>query len=748
MRRTFSASEILAKAILLIAFLTSGTILFSQDDSENVITLDSFSVEASSLTSYRAADSISATGINAPILDVPISISVLTEGRIVDNNAFELHQIMDTVPTVRTAIRNESSFSLRGFSALSLYRNGHYRRQLFPTWNIDRVEVIKGPSAIFHGQARPGGVINYITKRPSFVKSTSIRTSFGAGDIANTQYRGEITTTGPINDKVAYRVGAGYWKGGDWHLDWRNREYYVGGSLKIEPNDKWSILFDFEHIDRDRSDGETLVQPFNITEDGFRTHMPDFYFGGRDRRYIHNIGGRESFRDYTSWTAETEILFEIAEGLVLRQNINYSVDDFEVLRTFVTPERDNLPVAQLHVGNFANWRDNYSYDTALVWDHVGDLFSNTMQIGFDFQTVWNETPGFGRRNGRRGPVFRYNMATGEFPDFPDKAPEYPLAVASYVDSFEGNTRHGQWNETRRREEKDNGFYVVNMTDFMDDKLRVLWGARYVETSRGQWWDSQPAEERDDVFFENTGWVPQVGFNLDISEGVTFYSVYSESVERNTREDADGVTAEPIESSGYDIGFKFDLPEKGIAGTVNYWLLNRGNQTERDTAREELEGRAPFFFFGLEQETAGFEVDLSYMPMENWQMNFTYSYFTKFETVASLQNPQIIGQDMTGIFPWQMAYWTRYNFSDDVAKGLSIGGGFKWFDDREDRRWLNGISEEGRSTTDIFIKYRLPSSNDDLVQTIGLNINNLFDEYDVTSNAQAPRIIYFNYTADF
>ncbi len=748
--RYFTVGNIITNciAICLAALLLLDTAKINAQDDDDVLNLDAFVVQSDLLTTYRAPDTISATGINVPILDVPLTISVLTEGRIVDNNAFEMHQILDTIPTVQTSIRNESSFNLRGFSALTLYRNGHYRRQLFPTWNVDRVEVIKGPSAIYHGQARPGGVINYITRRPSSVRSTSIRTSMGTGADANSQWRAEITHTGALNDFISYRVGAGHWEGGDWHLDWRNRENYVGGSFEIKPSDRLTILLDFEHIDRNRSDGETLTQSFD-TVNGLRTHLPDSFFGGPSRRYEFNVGGSESFRDYRSWTAEAEISYQILDWLLFRQTINYSVDDFEVLRTFITPVRpnNNSNIASLHVGHFANWRDNFSYDTALIAQYKGDIFSNTFQVGLDIQSVHNTTPGFGRRNGRRGPVFRYNMATGEFPDFPNKEAEYPLAVQTYVNEIEGLTRHGQWNDLRRRVEKDNGFYFLNMTDLMDERLRVIWGMRYVETSREQHFDSQPPEERGEINFENDGWVPQIGFNFDLTEGLTFYSVYSESVERNNREDALGVTGEPIESFGYDVGFKFELQDTGLAGTVNYWLLNRGNQTERDFDREAREMLSPFFFFGLEQETSGFEIDLSYMPMPNWQMTFGYSYFLKHETVASTQNPQNIGQEFA-VVPQQFSFWNRYNFTDSVVEGLSIGGGVKWLDDREDPRWVNGVSNPSLLTVDIFAKYQIPGTGEKYRHTVGININNLFDNYEVFSTAQAPRIFFVNYSLDF
>ena len=740
------------RIILAIAMATSAgfsAIGQSSTNESSIFDLSAFVVETNSLNTYRALDTISATGINSPILDTPITINVLTEGRLLDNAVSELHEIVDTIPSVQTAIRNESSFNIRGFSALAIFRNGHYRRQLFPTWNIDRVEIIKGPSAIFHGQARPGGVINYITRRPSNVKATSIRTRVGGGDIAHSQYRAELTTTGPISDTLSYRVGAGYWEGGDWHTDWRNRETYIGGSLLYQPNDKLSISIDLEHINRERSDGETLVQPFMVDTNGFRDHMPDSFYGGPERRYTQNIGGSESWRDYTSNTAETEILYRPTDWLVLKQNINYSEDNFDVLRTFVTPvsRSGTSSIANVHVGNFANWRDNYSYDTAAVMTMRNEYFSNTFQTGIDIQQILNTTPGYGRINGRLGPVFKYDMATGEFPDFPNKAAEYPLSVQTYVNEFEGSTRHGQWNDQRRRIEKQDGFYFINMTDLFNERLKALWGMRYTETSCQEYWDSQPADEWDDRYASNDAWMPQVGLNYTITEGITAFAVYSEAMELNNRQDADGNSGEPVESHGYDIGLKFNLPNTGLYGTINYYLLNRGNQVERDFDREDQEGRGPFYIFGLEQESSGIEIDLSYQPIENWQVSLTFSSMFKHEIVASLNNPETVGEEFA-VIEDQWSIWTRYEFVDGALKGLVIGGGVKWEGDRKDRLWTDGVQYGSWTKVDLFAKYVIPTGDSKYTHTIGLNINNLLDEYEVFRNDQMPRMFFVNYTLDF
>ena len=68
------------------------------------------------------------------------------------------------MPGIITNPNYESYINIRGFSGLQSYRNGQYRRQLYSTWGMDRIEVIKGSSSIFFGLVRPGGVVNYITQ--------------------------------------------------------------------------------------------------------------------------------------------------------------------------------------------------------------------------------------------------------------------------------------------------------------------------------------------------------------------------------------------------------------------------------------------------------------------------------------------------------------------------------------------------------------------------------------------------------
>jgi outer membrane receptor protein involved in Fe transport len=151
--------------------------------SDEVIKLSEFNVSSAKASGYRAQNAITATGFGANILDVPVTINVLTGEFAQDVGGSLQSEVLRYVPGVVTNPNYESYINIRGFSGLQSYRNGQYRRQLYSTWGMDRIEVIKGSSSIFFGLVRPGGVVNYITRKPEFnAESGEVRVTYGSWD--------------------------------------------------------------------------------------------------------------------------------------------------------------------------------------------------------------------------------------------------------------------------------------------------------------------------------------------------------------------------------------------------------------------------------------------------------------------------------------------------------------------------------------------------------------------------------------
>ena len=109
--------------------------------------------------------------------------------------------------------------------------------------NIDRIEIIKGPSAVFNGNVLPGGVITVIKNEPEFTPSTTLNAQYGTFD----SFKTELRTTGPIIPNVlAFNVFASYKDNHDADQYTFDREKFISGGLKWVPCPKFVSILDFE----------------------------------------------------------------------------------------------------------------------------------------------------------------------------------------------------------------------------------------------------------------------------------------------------------------------------------------------------------------------------------------------------------------------------------------------------------------------------------------------------------------------
>src|SRR5688572_12883266 len=103
---------------------------------------------------------------------------------------------------------------------------------------MDRIEVIKGSSSIFFGLVRPGGVVNYITRKPVFEsRGGDARVSYGSWDFKKAELKYNYG-----GKKVAARIGAGAIDAEGWRNYDFKKEHYLAGSLtwKIFPTGQLS----------------------------------------------------------------------------------------------------------------------------------------------------------------------------------------------------------------------------------------------------------------------------------------------------------------------------------------------------------------------------------------------------------------------------------------------------------------------------------------------------------------------------
>ena len=161
---------------------------------------------------FKTESTNSGTRTDAPLRDIPQFINTVPQELIRSQGATSLVEALRNVPGISYAAAEGGTqanqvFYLRGFPAggdlfLDGVRDlGEYNRDLF---NIESVEVLKGPSALMYGRGSTGGLINQVTKAPGLLGHKEL--SLTVGSFNQKRLVGDINVK--TGDDQAFRLVA------------------------------------------------------------------------------------------------------------------------------------------------------------------------------------------------------------------------------------------------------------------------------------------------------------------------------------------------------------------------------------------------------------------------------------------------------------------------------------------------------------------------------------------------------------
>ncbi|MFL6710449.1 MAG: TonB-dependent siderophore receptor [Massilia sp.] len=226
----------------------------------------------------QAADRASIGGFGeASVLETPVSITVIDQQKLQDfsiRNSTEAMKFDASVSDAYNAVGYAENFSIRGFN---LDNTSSYRKDglaipgdtQIPLENKERIEVLKGLAGLQAGVAAPGGIVNYVTKRPT---NTDLRSATVEVREKGTVY-GAVDLGGRFEDRrFGYRINAAaeklrsYVKGAD------GERQFVSGAFdfQITPDALFQIDADYQHKSQLTAPGYQLIQnvslPTNISQ--------------------------------------------------------------------------------------------------------------------------------------------------------------------------------------------------------------------------------------------------------------------------------------------------------------------------------------------------------------------------------------------------------------------------------------------------------------------------------------------------
>ncbi|QJP08784.1 TonB-dependent siderophore receptor [Pseudomonas multiresinivorans] len=290
-----------------LSLLTLAVLLASgPGHAEDATTLDTVTVIGHDTESYASGRASVGGFGEAPLLDTPASISVFNQALLKDQQARLLSDVLKNDASTGEAyapVGYYENFEIRGYSlnAASSYKiNGRTitGEQNVALENKEQVEVLKGLSGLQSGVSEPGGVINYVTKRPQDVRSVTLGTDDEGG-----RY-------------VATDVGA-----------WLDNEQTIGVRVNLAHDDLRSYI---DHTDGQR-DFASLALDWNLSPNALWQFDAEY----QNRRQpsapgYQLLGGTELPHDidphdrigYQSWADPVRI-----ESLNLNTRFEYRFDD-------------------------------------------------------------------------------------------------------------------------------------------------------------------------------------------------------------------------------------------------------------------------------------------------------------------------------------------------------------------------------------------------------------------------------------
>ncbi|MCI9879551.1 MULTISPECIES: TonB-dependent siderophore receptor [Methylobacterium] len=348
-------------------------------------------------TSYVVPNSNTGTKTDTPLREVPQSVSVVTQKQIEDRGVQNLADALGYSAGVVTSPQGQDGrfdqLIIRGFDQTQrgIYKDGLRLPQTsfsgFPIepYGVERIDVLRGPSSGLFGLNDPGGLVNFITKKPLAVPYREI---FGGYGSFNRKQFG-FDLSGPVNPEktILYRVTGLLREGGTQVDDAPLDRIYIAPAVTFAPSADTSLTL-LGNYQKDRTGDTFRAIPRDYTNGSnpYRARLRSRFLGEPNfSRFLaeHFEGGYQfSHRFDDSWT--------------VRQNLRYAHASTDYNAVYAT---DSSPAAPNILGRSAQtWLEEYgvfTVDTQLQHDSQFGRIKNTALVGVDYSKINNKSNQFG-----------------------------------------------------------------------------------------------------------------------------------------------------------------------------------------------------------------------------------------------------------------------------------------------------------------------------------------------------------------
>ena len=663
------------KIVFLFALVLTTSAIYAQDEE----------LEVKGNVLFK--DQVNSMKPPVPIINVPQTVSIVTDEDILDQGFRALGDIVRYVPGIHTTQGegHRDAVVIRGVrTTADFYQNGlrddvQYYRSLY---NVEQVEVLKGPNALLFGRGGTGGLINRVSKKAligeTFTNMNVGFDSFGAGDFA---VDGNIE----VNDSAAFRLMV--------HSDSlaNHRDQYDGDRFGINPtmtfavNSETEIGLSFEYLDHER-----------YIDRG----IPTSIIGGASTSASRPVDALNHITYGTDGNVHT------TEASILTGTLVHNYSDSGKINLTVSSNDFNKMYQNLYVNNYdgtnvqlKGYNDvTLRETTTIAFNNVNAFDRGTLTVGLDIIETDNENTRFNswfdNENAAERNIDNHFLAT---------------ATDFQIDKDGNRTALDYTSDLKTHSTTDlevTSLYLNGNIDLSDQWIMVL-GARYeqVDTtiaySEGASGRSAVRVLKNTASRDDSNVSPRLGLIYKPQENMSLYLSYSESFIPKSGEQYkkwSAATFDPDVYENTEIGFKYDMDDR-ISMSFAYF--------DQETVKGQEDGVGGSEVIGMAID--GFEIGIAGEVNDQNSINFGLSSVDATKSAGSGEQKEV--PELT----WSL--WYTHRASDLFS--LSFGALYQ--DDQL-------INEENQARLDDFTRIDMamtitPSDSD----TVRINIENLSDE---------------------
>jgi iron complex outermembrane receptor protein len=630
---------------------------------------------------YVAKRSATATKTDTPLLEIPQSISVITRAQMDAQGIQTVEQSLRYTAGVLTEVTGYdlryASLNIRGFDA-SLYRDGLrvFKTGTYGDWladpqGVERVEVLKGPSAVLYGQGGPGGLVNQVSKRPTPEPISEVAISVGN----HSRYQTSFDLGRPLNEdgSLLFRLN-GLARDSKTQTDYsRDDRLFIAPSLTWKPSAQTTLTV-LADVTRDRMTPKSWWPNRSLLNSYAEGRIP-----------VNTFAGEPGFDHYNRDMTSVGYLFEhkFDDSLTLRQNLRHARYELDYQHVYATAVRnDNRSVNRASLIS-RSISDATTVDTHVQKDFRTGSVQHKLLLGFDYQDFSGvEDIGFGN-----APVLDvFN-------------PVYGIAFASPVTTRNTAkvTQNGLYVQDQMRFER----WIVN-AGLRHDRADTQRTAGAVQSSAN---DAKTTGSAGLMYLFDNGVTPYVSYSSAFAPVVG--ANYTATPRPETGEQFElGIKYQPAGSSSFLTASVFDLRKQNVTTLDPTNVALRVQTGEVRSRGLELEGKASL--------ARGLDLIASYTWLD--------------AKVTRSNDPLELGK-----MPFQTAHntaklWLDYAFQNEALRGWSLGGGVRQTGPTVADTY-NAYYNEGYTVFDAAVHYHAGPIR------FALNATNLFDKATTANRAQ-------------